>query len=457
MVNIKVEMALEKEYPLIEIIADERFGKDFLKGFNFKIVEEEKGKQIIYVSLLKNEMKLASKIIEIINFLKIDKVCIDVSILSTNIKKENFVESLYLSSYEFTTYKTKKDERKVIIKVYGIDRVALSKTKILSKAVYIARDLGNEPSNKLYPQAFVERVYEIFEDSPDIYIESLNEIDLEREKLEGILSVGNSSKNKPRLLILKYFRAEDRNQKPILLVGKGICFDAGGINVKPAEYMVDMYADKSGAAVVVGILYAVSKLGLPINIVATIPLAENVISESSIKQSDIIRIGDKNVEIVHTDAEGRLLIADAIQYGIKKFNPILIIDIATLTGAQIVALGYKIAALFSNDTEMSKKMFEVSKRKREYVWKMPIPNFYRELIKSERADIVNIKSPSSRDAGSIVGALFIKEFVKDKKWIHLDVAGPAISPKKDGWINKGSTGFGVRLITEFLLEISKSI
>ncbi|MEM5871054.1 MAG: leucyl aminopeptidase family protein [Candidatus Aenigmatarchaeota archaeon] len=453
MVNLKLEIAIEKEYPLVEIIKDERFGKDFLKEFRFKIVEEEKGKQIIYVSFMKNEMILASKIYELINNLNLEKVCISIENLNENLKKENFIESLYLSAYEFDKYKSKKKEKKIYIKIFGIDKTSLTKSKIISQAVYIARDLGNEPSNKLYPQAFVEKVYEIFEEVPNVYIDVLNEKDLEREKLEGILAIGNSSKNKPRLLILKYFQAEDKNKKPIMLVGKGLCFDAGGINVKPAEYMYEMFADKSGAAAIVGIFYAISKLNLPLNVVGLIPLAENIISENAIKQSDIIKIGDKYVEIVHTDAEGRIVLADAIQYGIKKFDPELIIDVATLTGAQIVALGYKIAAMYSNDNQLSKKLFEIGKKKREYVWRMPLPSFYRELIKSERADLANVRSPTSREAGSIVGALFIREFVKNKKWIHLDIAGPAIYPRKENWINKYATGFGVRLLTEFLLSL----
>lgn len=449
MVYIKVEATSEKEYPLIEIIKDERFGKEFLREFNFKIIEKEK-QEIIYVSYLKNEMKLASKIFELVKNLRLEKVCINIGTIEEEIKKENFIESLYLSAYEFEKYKTKKNEQKIFIKIFGIEKNTLVKSKIVSQSVYIARDLGNEPSNKLYPQAFVEKVYEIFEESPNVYLEVLDEKDLEREKLEGILAVGNSSKNKPRVLILKYFNAKNKEEKPILLIGKGLCFDAGGINIKPSEFMYEMYADKSGAAAVVGVFYGISKLNIPINLVGILPLVENIISESSMKPSDIIKIGDKYVEIVHTDAEGRLIIADAIQYGIRKFNPEIIIDLATLTGAQIVALGYKIAALYSNDNRLAQKIFFIGKKKREYVWRLPLPNFYQELIKSERADIANIKSPTSREAGSIVGALFIREFVKKRKWIHLDIAGPAIFPRKEDWINKGATGFGVRLLLEFL-------
>ncbi|MEM5830367.1 MAG: leucyl aminopeptidase family protein [Candidatus Aenigmatarchaeota archaeon] len=452
MVEIKVEVIDKKAYPLIEIVKDERFGKEFLKGFNFKITYENQN-QIIYVSYLKNEMKLASKILDLIKSLKLKEVCIDLSNLNS---KKLFVESLYLSAYEFDKYKSNKQKESIKIHAYGIEKIELIEAKIISKAVYIARDLGNEPANQSYPEAFVRKVYEIFEEEPNVLIEVLDEKDLERENLRGILLVGNSSIHKPRLLILKYFGLE-KNFKPIMLVGKGVCFDAGGINVKPAESMYAMYVDKSGAANVVGIFYAVAKLKIPINLVGLIPLVENVISERSTKPGDIEKIGDKYVEIVHTDAEGRLILADAIQYGIKKFDPEIIIDMATLTGAQIVALGYKIAAMYSNNNEIAKELFKIGKEIKEYVWRMPLPPFYKDLIKSERADIKNVPSPISREAGSIVGAMFIKEFVSNKKWIHLDIAGPAIYPKKEDWLSKDATGFGVRLIINFLQRYSKRI
>ncbi|MEM5828496.1 MAG: leucyl aminopeptidase family protein [Candidatus Aenigmatarchaeota archaeon] len=452
MVDIKIELSDKKLYPLIEIVKDERFGKDFLRGFNFKISYENQN-QIIYVSYLRNEMKLASKVLDLIKNLKLKEVCIDFSNLNS---KKLFVESLYLSAYEFDKYKSKKQKEAIKIYAYGMDKLEFIEAKIISKAVYIARDLGNEPANESYPEAFVRKVYEIFEEEPNVLIEVLDEKDLERENLKGILLVGNSSIHKPRLLILKYFGLE-KNVKPIMLVGKGVCFDAGGINVKPAEYMYTMHIDKSGAANVVGIFYAVAKLKIPINLIGLIPLVENVISENSMKPGDIEKIGDKYVEIVHTDAEGRLILADAIQYGIKKFDPEIIVDMATLTGAQIVALGYKIAALYSNDNEIAKELFKIGKEIKEYVWRMPLPPFYKELIKSERADIKNVPSPSSREAGSIVGAMFIKEFVRNKKWVHLDIAGPAIYPKKEDWLSKDATGFGVRLIINFLQRYGKRL
>jgi len=445
MVEIKIHLVQERFYPCIEFVSDERFGKEFLKGFNFKIVEEDKN-QKIYVSLIKNEMKLASKVLELIKNLKLTNVCIDFGKLKT---KNLFLESLYLSAYEFDKYKTKREQTEIKIGIYGMEKSEFIISKIISKAVYIARDLGNEPANKLYPQAFVEKVYQIFEEEPNVLIEVLDEYQLEKEGLKGILMVGNSSVHKPRLLILKY---QGSNSKPIMLVGKGITFDAGGVNVKPAEFMYTMHADKSGAANVVGIFYAISKLKIPINLIGLIPLAENVISESSYKPGDIEKIGDKYVEIVHTDAEGRLLLADAIQYGIKRFDPELVISMATLTGAQIVALGYKIAALYSNDNQIAKELFKIGKEIKEYVWRMPMPPFYKNLIKSERADIKNVPSPSSREAGSIVGAMFIKEFAKDKKFVHLDIAGPAIYPKKEDWMCKDATGFGTRLLTYFFMK-----
>ncbi len=301
------------------------------------------------------------------------------------------------------------------------------------------------------PVTFAERVVEIFSNYKNVIVEVLNERDLEREKLNAILAIGNSSVNKPRLIVIKYLPKKD--EKPIVLIGKGVCFDAGGLDIKPAEYMIDMKSDKSGAANVVAIIKLLADFNVQKNVIGILPLVENVISERATKPSDIIKIGDKTVEIVSTDAEGRLIIADAIEYS-KRFNPSLYIILATLTGAQIVALGYKIAALYTNDKEIRKKIMKISREEKEFVWPMPLPKFYKKLIKGDSTDLKNLPSINSKEAGSIIGALFIREFIGNNKFVYLDIAGPAIYPKDELWIKKGASGFGVRLIANLIQSLS---
>ena len=429
----KVEIAEKEEFPLIKFEEQKEFErKEILDGKEIIYLKYKGGKEIF----------LGSKTYEV--YKKYKAKCIDLK----NVKnKKEFLEGFLLTSYKFSKYKKFEEET---VKVLNVEREELIKAKIICSAVNFARDISNEPSNKVNPSTFVKEVEKLFEEEPNVLIEVLDENDIEREKLEGIITIGNSSKNKPKVLILKYLPT---NKKPIVLIGKGVTFDAGGLNLKQPEFMYDMNKDKSGAAVVVSTIYAISKLRIPINLIGIAPLVENVISENSCKPGDIIKIGNKTVEIVHTDAEGRIILADAIEYS-KRFDPEIIITVATLTGAQIVALGYLIAAFYCNDKELSKKVIVASKRTREYVWKMPLPKFYeRLLIRGEISDIKNVPSINSREAGSIVGALFLKQFI-DRRWIHFDIAGPAIINKDWYFLRKGATGFGVRLLVEFLQSLA---
>ncbi|MEM0480979.1 MAG: leucyl aminopeptidase family protein [Candidatus Aenigmatarchaeota archaeon] len=434
--KINFKIVEKEEYPLIKLDSQqkEKIKREIVNGNEIFKLKYKKGYEIF----------IGSKILEIIKKFEISP-CIDFSNVED---QKSLIEGLMLSAYEFSKYK--KEEKEITVKLLNVDKLQFQKARIISKAVYIARDLANEPSNKLYPQKFVEEVEKIFEGEFEVLTEVLDEKDLEREGLEGILAVGNSSENKPRLLILKYL--PEKNKRPIVIIGKGVTFDTGGYNLKPSEAIYDMNKDKSGAAAVVGIIYAVSKLKLPINVIGIIPLVENAVSGKAIKPGDVIKIGNKTVEIVNTDAEGRLIIADAIVYS-KRFEPEIIIDLATLTGAQVVALGKLISAFYSNDKELSRKLFEASKKTKEFVWKMPLPKFYEKMIKGEISDIKNLPSITSREAGSIIGALFIKQFV-DTKWIHLDIAGPAILDKDWYFMKKGGSGYGVRLIVELLQSLA---
>ena len=262
-----------------------------------------------------------------------------------------------------------------------------------------------------------------------------------------IKSVGKGSKNEPRFVIMKY-NGTIKKKTPIVLVGKGVTFDSGGTNIKPSSGMEEMKMDMCGAAAVVGKFEAVSKLKLKINLIGLLPLVENMPGGKAIKPSDIIKsYNGKTIEINNTDTEGRLVLADALGFA-KKYNPELVIDLATLTGAAISALGSITTAAMGNSDKYMQKLISAGKDTNERIWELPLWDEYEYLIKCENADINNI-GPKG-EAGSITGGMFLKKFAEGYNWIHLDIAGTAISKTKSDYIPKYATGVGVRLITRFL-------
>lgn len=444
------EVKKELNYPLVKFLEKEtrevELPKDFFKDVRV-IRKNVEGKDIIFVSLKKNkEIYAGSRLLDFLKQNQIEEVWVDLK----NVKNSReLIEGILLTSYEFLKYKKEK-EKEIRINLIGNENLEkeLKIAKIIYEGVKIARDLTNEPANKLTPQNFVNYAIEILDKFVNVKIRVYDEKELEKGGFNGILAVGKGSQNKPRLLIIHYKNAE---KKPIVLIGKGVCFDAGGLNLKPSGYIEEMKMDMGGAAVVLGVIYTAANLNLNLNLVGIIPLVENVPSSTSTKPGDIIKMFDgKTVEIVNTDAEGRLIVADSIAFAEKEFKPEYIIDIATLTGAQIVSLGYRIGAIFSNDKDLRKELIACGRKTKEYLWPLPLPKFYEEDIKGEISDLKNLKDSKSRDAGCIIGALFLKQFVKKAKWAHLDLAGPIISPKKWEWYPKGGSGFGVRLLIEWL-------
>jgi leucyl aminopeptidase len=251
-------------------------------------------------------------------------------------------------------------------------------------------------------------------------------------------------------MILEY-RPENA-QKTIALVGKGITFDTGGINLKPGTSMDAMKCDMAGAAAVAAAVMALADLRYKYAVVAVIPMAENMPSGTATRPGDVIRTwSGKTVEIGNTDAEGRLILADAVSYAIQTYEPDILIDVATLTGACVVALGEKIAGVFSPDDSLAQAITEAGKKLHERCWRMPLPDDYKEMYKSKIADINNMSE--SRYGGAIIGALFIAEFVKDTRWAHIDIAGPAFASKESSYCREGGTGFGVRLLCEALEHV----
>ena len=278
-------------------------------------------------------------------------------------------------------------------------------------------------------------------------IQVLSESQLKQKKFNALLAVAAGSQCKPGLVVLEHKAAGAK--KTVALVGKGVTFDSGGLNIKTGGSIADMKSDMSGAAAVAATLITAARLKTKVNLIGAIPIVENMPSGKATRPGDIIRsYAGKTIEIGNTDAEGRLILIDAMAYVLKKYKPQLLIDLATLTGACVVALGEKIAGVFSNDAQLAASIASAGEKTHERCWHMPLPDDYKELLKSDFADINNM--PSSRWGGAITAALFLSEFVGDTPWAHIDIAGPAYLKKENAYCGPGGSGFGVRLLMEFL-------
>ncbi len=366
---------------------------------------------------------------------------------------QSLVEGVLLGNYKFDKYKSEK-EKPAELKAEFINaekmklKPLFTKAENIAAAVYFARDLVNEPANVLTPQEFAKRIKAEFKGT-GVKVEILTAEQLRKRKMTALLSVGQASVNPPLLVKLTYKGKKPKDK--IALVGKGVMYDAGGLSLKPTSSMLDMKGDMAGAAAVAGILKAASSLELPFELYGVIPVVENVISGNAYKPGDILKTSSgKTIEIGNTDAEGRLILADALEFA-EKLKPNKIFDFATLTGACVVALGESYAGLFTESDDIAKKILQASDFSYEKIWRMPMPKEYDEMLKSELADISNIGN--SRWGGAITAALFLKFFVSEemrKNWAHFDIAGPALKHNQSSYTKKYATGYGVRLITEYL-------
>lgn len=325
---------------------------------------------------------------------------------------------------------------------------AFKNAKIICDAVYLARDLGNEPSNYLTPQKFADFVKKSSVKAA-YSVTVFDEKKIKQLNMGGIIGVSQGSVNPPRFLILQYF-GSSKSEKPVVLVGKGVTFDSGGISLKPSQGMGDMKMDMCGAAAVVGAFEAVSRLRYKINLIGLIPLVENMPGGNALKPGDIITsYSGTTIEVDNTDAEGRLILADALGYA-ANYKPKAVIDTATLTGAAVITFGHLVAGVMGTDNILIKKIFEAGQKTYERVWELPLYEEYDKLMKSEISDIKNTGAP--RQAGTIMGGIFLKKFVDNKyAWAHIDIAGTAMINKETSeYVTKEATGFGVRLFVEFL-------
>ncbi|MGU8607901.1 leucyl aminopeptidase [Clostridium perfringens] len=365
------------------------------------------------------------------------------------------VEGLALGSYSFNKYKSdKKEEVKVTVHIGGhnikeeevdLCEKAVNEAVLLSETTCLARDLVNEPANNMYPETLAKEVKNIGS-KYGFEVEVFDEMQIEELKMESFLSVGKGSDNLPRLIVMRYFGDKDNMDQRLALVGKGLTYDSGGYSLKTNAGMVTMKADMGGAASVIGAISAIAKRNLKINVIAVVAACENLISGHAYKPGDIIgSMAGKTIEILNTDAEGRLTLIDAVTYAIEKEKASEIIDVATLTGAAVVSLGEDVTAVITNKDEFYGELREASYKTGEKVWQMPSFEDYDKLIKSNIADLKNI---GGKYAGTITAGLFIGEFVQNKPWLHLDIAGPAFSEKKGDYCPAGGTGAGVRTLYE---------
>ena len=367
-------------------------------------------------------------------------------------------EGAILGLYRFSRYKKPEyeDMNEVLIAVREKGEVpvlepVVGKGKSIAEAANLARDMGNEPANYMTPSQMAETARDLA-NKYDLECRIFDREDMESMDMGALLGVAKGSEQPPKLIVLCY-KGDESSQEALGFLGKGITFDSGGISIKPAEGMGDMKDDMAGAAAVIAALVAIAQLKPKINVTAIIPATENLPSGTALKPGDILKaMNGKTIEVISTDAEGRLILADALSYAVKQgLAPLT--DLATLTGACRVALGLSFGGLFGNDQDWIDKVLKAAERTGERMWHMPMPEEYREQIRSEIADV---KNTGNRYGGAITAALFLAEFVGDTPWVHIDIAGPRLSQKEGGYLVKGATGVGVRTLVQLALSEAKN-
>jgi len=367
----------------------------------------------------------------------------------------NILEGVYLACYQNKIYKERIIKfPKVFINANSDIVEDLKKNlEAIIKSSFIAKDLVNASPEEIYPSSICRITKSLFQKEKFLKVKVIDWKKLQKEKLFGLIFVGKGSAKKPAMMILE---KKTKNAKfNVVLIGKGITFDSGGISLKPSSGMSDMKADMSGAAAIIAAFFALKNKKLKFNLIGLLPFAENMPSGESYKPGDIIRYSNGiTVEVEDTDAEGRLILADALIYA-NKYNPDVIIDLATLTGAAVVALGENIAALYSNDDLLSADLIQAGLETNELLWKMPLFERYCKALESQVADLKNY---SGKWAGSITAALFLKKFVGKKvKWAHIDIAGPSFKNNFLSFSKDYMSGFGTKLIRQFLLNLNEKI
>ena len=435
---------------------------DLLKNSDLKkdlLTFEINSKKTIFLASIKKDIRtsdvenLGAKFHGYINYDKKNDYFVNSDTASSKIKNflGYFLHGIKLKSYEFNTYKSKKNKKTVSINVIGnknrISPLDQSRFKALEEGTFFARDLVSEPGNILHPDEYARRINSLKKFGLKINI--YDEKKLKKIGMNALLGVGQGSIRGSYLVTMEWNGAKN-NSKPLAFVGKGVCFDTGGISLKPAKFMEDMTYDMAGSATVVGLMKNLALRKARINAVGVVGLVENMPGGNAQRPGDIVKsYSGKTIEILNTDAEGRLVLADALTFTEKKFKPKFMVDLATLTGAIIVSLGSEYAGLFSNDDKLSNQLIKAGDKVDEKLWRMPLHKNFDKLIDSKNADMQNINYVGG--AGSTTAAQFLQRFILNKTpWAHLDIAGMAFS-KYGGALNSGgATGYGVRLLNKLI-------
>ena len=414
---------------------------------------------------------LVRKMVQMAKGVKAEKICFDFSAIGgpasgwnlglTDIELGEIIGTqLDFANYEFTEYKSKKEntliKEVIILNASKEVEKAVLKGFSIGEEVNKTRDLANTPGGDMTPSILAQKARESVKGMP-VKVTVLGEKEMKKLKMEAILEVGHGSDEESKFIIMEYFGGP-KDERPIVLVGKGVTFDTGGINLKPSSSMTGMHMDMSGGAAVIHALALVAKMKLKKNVVALIPSVENMPSGKSYLPGDIVRsMSGQTIEILNTDAEGRVILADALTYS-QKYKPEVVIDVATLTGAAVIALGERMSALFSDDDNLVKTLEEIGDKTGEYMWRLPMWEEYENEIKGSLGDWTNVHNKDSRYGGASYGAIFLKQFIKGKdgggknlKWAHIDIA-PRMTSMAGEYLVPGAIGTPVRLLYKFIEE-----
>ena len=414
--------------------------------------------RVIFLALKKNQSKtyFENQGAKIFNFLKNENIK-KVNILCETLYKicntdliYSFIHGMKLKSYSFDKYLSKKNSGIINLNVVlsaKVDQKLKNNLDAVEKGVNLTKDLVSEPGNVLHPDEYSRRIRELKKFGLKVNIYDKKK--LKKMGCNALLGVGQGSIRGSYLVTMEW-KGNKSQKKPLAFVGKGVCFDTGGISLKPARFMEDMTYDMAGSAVVVGLMKSLALRKAKVNAVGVVGLVENMVSGNAQRPGDIVKsFSGKTIEVLNTDAEGRLVLADAITFTEKKFKPNFIIDLATLTGAIVVALGSEYAGLFSNSDKISKQIFDSGEKVEEKVWRLPLHENYDKLMNSKNADMQNINYVGG--AGSTTAAQFLQRFIINKTpWAHLDIAGMAFSKYAGALNSGGATGYGVRLLNKFV-------
>lgn len=366
---------------------------------------------------------------------------------------QTVAENMIMADYAFTQYKKDKGEDAKLSQItFLVSKLALSSVKngwrigeVVGRWTNYARDLGNIPGGEMTPTLLADRAKEVGR-ANNIKVTVLNRKQMGANKMGAILGVAKGSAEEPKFIIMEYWGA-DKSDKPYVFVGKGVTFDSGGVNLKPGSGLEDMWLDMLGGAAVIASLGVAAELKLPVNIVGLIPAVENMLGSASFRPGDLLRsMSGKTIEVLNTDAEGRIILADALTYA-AKYNPKIVLDVATLTGACMVALGLKMSGVFTPDDKLGTKLFQIGQSSGDYVWQLPLTDEFEDEVKGTFGDVQNVGRTRYGDA--INGAAFLWQFAKKYPWVHLDIAG-TMKTVEGQYLAKGASGVGVRYLIELV-------